>query len=125
MLILEVNKKTLFVKFVDLYPECEFLIQDEPQLYPLICFNTSCHRNRNCMEKLVKRVKSIFDAFPEANLVLAYYKYRDAPTSIRAGVFWNDFSEPRIIRMNHSAWEKMKQLGTIYEWEMPREARLA
>ena len=77
------------------------------------------------MEKLAKRVKAIFDAFPTAKLLLLYFKYRDRPNSLRAGVFWRDMSEPRIITMNPGAWEKMKQLGTVYEWNLPMEIMLS
>jgi hypothetical protein len=77
------------------------------------------------MEKLAKRVNAVFEAFPEAKLLLLYFKYRDAPNRLRAGVFWRDMSEPRYIVMNPGAWKKMKELGKIYEWELPRELMLA
>lgn len=124
MYILEVNKRTLFAKFTEVYPECEFLIEDQPQLHPLICLSSNCHRAMNCMEKLARRVKALFDAFPDSNLLLLYFKYRDAPNRLRAGVFWRDMTEPRMIVMNSGAWEKMKEIGTVYEWELPRELML-
>jgi len=121
MLILEVQRKTLFMKMVDLYPECQFLIEDEPQLYPLKCLVDQCHRNQNCMTTLAHRIKYIFDHFEEANLIVLYFKYRDAPKRQRAGVFWRDMREPRYIVMNPYAWEKLKSLGTIYEWTLPQD----
>jgi len=125
MYILEVNKRTLFTKLESVYAECFFLIEDQPKLYPFICLNSDCHRAANCMEKLAKRVKAIFDAFPEAKLLLLYFKYRDRPNSMRAGVFWRDLSEPRYITMNPGAWEKMKSIGTVFEWNLPRELLLS
>jgi hypothetical protein len=119
MLILEVKQQTLFVKLKDVYPECEFLISDQEQLHPFICFTSHCHRNANCMEKLAGRVKYIFDGFPHAQLLLLYFSYRDKPASQRAGVFWRDLREPKYIVFNRTAWEKMKQIGTVYEWNLP------
>lgn len=125
MYILEVSHRTLFTKFLGLYPECEFLIRDQPHLYPLLCLQSSCPRASNCMEKLAKRVKAVFDAFPSAKLLVLYFTYRDQPGRIRAGVFWEDMSEPRFIVMNPSAWEKFKEIGTVYEWDLPLELRLS
>lgn len=71
------------------------------------------------MDKLVKRVKYIFDAFPEAKLLLLYFAYRDKPGSQRAGVFWREMTEPRYITMNRGGWEKLKEIGNVYEWELP------
>lgn len=71
------------------------------------------------MEKLAKRVKYIFDTFEEAQLLVLYFKYRDKPGSLRAGLFWKDMSEPRCITMNPYAWKTMKELGVVYEWELP------
>lgn len=122
MYILEVQGKTLFIKLKDLYPECEFLIEDQPQLYPLRCLVDHCPRNANCMEKLAKRVKYIFDAFKDAQLLLLYFRYRDKPDSHRAGVFWRDMDiPPRFITFNRTAWDKCKELGTVYEWQLPSE----
>lgn len=124
MYILEVNKKTLFTKFLEVYPECEFLIRDQSNLYPLLCLQSSCPRAANCMEKLARRVKELFDAFPQAELLVLYFKYRDAPGKLRAGVFWKDMREPRFITMNPGAWKKFKEIGEVYEWELPSELLL-
>lgn len=120
VLILEVKQKTLFMKLQDLYPDCLFLIEDQPQLYPLRCLVDFCPRNANCMEKLAHRVKYIFDNFTEAKLLLLYFRYRDKPDSHRAGVFWRDMDiPPRFIVFNRTAWEKCKEIGTVYEWTLP------
>jgi hypothetical protein len=119
MYLLEVRAKTIFAKLRDVYPECEFLIGDAPQLYPLRCLKDHCPRNANCMEKLVHRVKWFFDTFPNAHLLILYFAYRDRPGSTRAGLFWRDMDEPRFITMNRSSWEKMKSIGSIYEYNLP------
>lgn len=119
MYILEVQSKTLFIKLRDVYPECEFLIHDSSQLYPFKCLVDHCPRNSMCMDKLVKRVKYIFDAFPDSKLLLLYFSYRDKPGSQRAGIFWREMSEPRYITMNRAGWEKLKEIGKVYEWELP------
>lgn len=124
MYILEVNRQTLFAKLEGVYPECTFLINDQPQLHPLICLKSSCHRAQNCMEKLAKRVKAMFDAFPEAKLLVLYFKYRDAPNQLRAGIFWKDMREPYFRVLNHGAWSTFKRIGTVYEWELPQELLL-
>ena len=71
------------------------------------------------MEKLAKRVKHIFDTFERTELLILYFKYRDHPTRLRAGVFWRDLREPRLITMNPYAWEKLKEIGTVYEYTLP------
>lgn len=113
---------TLFMKLKDVYPECEFLISDLPQVFPLFCLRREgCTRNQNCMDKLVARTRYVFDTFPDAQTVLLYFRYRDRPDSHRAGVFWRDMREPRLITFNRAAWEKCKQVGTVYQWRLPDE----
>lgn len=121
MYFLEINKKTLLVKMKEFFPECEFLISDQEQLFPFRCLQDHCPRNSNCMEKLAKRVKHIFDQFENAELLVLYFKYRDHPTRLRAGVFWRDLREPRFITMNPYAWEKFKEIGTVYSYTLPDE----
>jgi hypothetical protein len=121
MYILEVQKKTLFIKLKDLFPECEFQIKDVEQLYPLFCLSGPCHRNANCMGKLAVRVNYVFEKWPEADLLMLYFSYRDRPGSQRAGIFWRDMREPRYITMNRTGWEKFKTMGVIYEWHLPNE----
>jgi hypothetical protein len=119
MYLLSVQGRSIAIKLVDLYPECEFLIKGSPQLHPLICFVGPCHRNANCMEKLAKRVKYVFEQFKDAQLLVLYFKYQDKPNSIRAGVFWRDLREPRYITINPYAWEHLKKRGEVYEWNLP------
>jgi hypothetical protein len=111
---------TVFVKLKDLYPECEFLIQGAVQLFPLRCLaDDGCHRNQNCMEVLAKRTKYVFDTFPDADLLILYFRYQDRPTSQRGGVFWRDMRSPRYFTLNKSGWEKFKKVGKIYSWRIP------
>lgn len=119
MLILAVNEKTLFTKLENIYPECFHLISDLDKLFPLICLKTSCPRNANCMTTLAKRVKFLFDSFPLAQLLVLYFKYRDKPKSIRAGLFYKDLREPRLITMNPWGWKYFKEKGEVFEWTMP------
>ena len=118
-LALIVSKKTAFIKFDTIYPECQFYIEDEPKLHPLICLVGPCHRGNRCMEKLVKRTKFVFDVFPEVELLILYFKYRDNPNSIRCGEFWKDYREPKYSTMNPGAWDKFKELGEIFEFDIP------
>lgn len=123
-LVLEVKsgssgRSVLFMKFNAVYPNCEFLISDEPQLHPLKCLIDSCHRNQNCMETLAHRVKYVFDQWPSVDVLVLYFRYRDFPTKHRAGVFGRDMGEPRYITFNPYAWEKIKTKGVVYEWDLP------
>jgi hypothetical protein len=119
VLVLEIQKKTLFLKLEAIYPECAFLLEDL-NLHPLWCLERDvCPRNSQCMEKLVKRLSCVFDEFAQAQLILLYFKYRDRPASTRAGVFFRDFREPRLITFNRTGWEKMKKAGVIYSWNLP------
>lgn len=119
MLILEVQHKTIFTKFNEVYKDCEILINGSPQLHPLFCLKANCPKNANCMNKLAHRIKYIFDNFKLADLLVLYFKYPDRPNSIRAGIFWRDMREPRLITMNQSAWEKLKSMGIVYEFNIP------
>jgi hypothetical protein len=124
-LVLRIEGKTgatIFLKLNSLYPECEFLINDLQHLAPLHCLQAEfCPRNQNCMENLVARIRYLFDTFPDAQAVLLYFRYRDRPGSHRAGVFWRDMREPRLITFNRAAWEKCKQIGTVLAWRLPDE----
>ncbi len=117
--VVKAVRSTLFMKLNDLYPECQFLIEGAPQLSPLFCLKSHCPRNQACMEKLANRVKYVFDTFPDTELLLLYFRYVDKPGSQRAGVFWRDMREPRIITFNRTAWDKLKSVGIVYEWALP------
>ncbi len=124
LLVLEVKgpsgQTSLFIKLEWVFPECSFLIKDADNLYPLFCLkNSYCPRNASCMDKLAKRVKYIFDHFPNSEVLYLYFRYRDLPNSQRAGVFWKDLREPTYITFNKTAWEKFKNIGTVYEWRLP------
>ncbi len=122
------GKSVVFMKLRDVYPECEFLISDATasQLFPLRCLkDEGCPRNNNCMGVLAKRVKYVFDTFADADLLLLYFSYRDMPGSQRAGVFWRDFRAPYYTALNRSQWERMKQIGVVYEWCLPDSLFLA
>lgn len=120
MYVLDVNKKTIFARLKDVFPECEVLITSSPQLYPLRCLVDACPKNASCMGKLVHRIKYIFDTFTEAELLLLYFAYPDRPGSIRCGVFWKDFREPYVRTINRASWELFKKKGDAYVWEMPQ-----
>ena len=121
MLVLEVQKKTLFIKLKDVYPECAVLIEGESRLHPLICLKSSCPKNANCMEKLAKRVKYTFEQWPESEVLLLYFTYKDRPESLRGGIFYPDMREPRLITFNKHSWDLLKRKGKVYEWQMPNE----
>ncbi len=71
------------------------------------------------------RVKYIFDTFPSADLLLLYFRYHDFPKKHRSGVFTRNLDEPRYITFNPHAWEKIKSMGTVYEWNLPDSLFLA
>ena len=119
MFLLEIREKTLFARVKDIFPECEVLINGSPQLYPLRCLVDHCPKNANCMEKLVHRVKYIFDTFEKAELLILYFAYPDRPGSIRCGVFWKDFRPPYYRTINRTSWELFKKNGTVYSWQLP------
>lgn len=122
MLLLEIQgttQSTVFAKVKDVFPECPVLIDDLPQMFPLRCLVDSCPRNANCMDKLARRVKHLFDTFPRAQMLVLYFTWRDRPGSQRAGIFWRDMREPRHVTMNRSAWEKCKDMGKVFEYHMP------
>ena len=117
------GRSAVFMKMKDVYPECEFLIRDAPQLFPFRCLKDDfCPRNANCMGKLQKRVQYVFDHFDDADLLLLYFRYDDMPGSHRAGVFSRDLEDqrfPRYVVFNRSMWERMKQIGIVYQWKLP------
>ena len=116
---------TLFLKLRDLFPECAFQIEDAPQLFPLRCLVDHCPRNMRCMDRLVARLKFVFDTWPETELVMLYFSWQDRPGSQRAGLFWRDMREPRCITFNRTSWEMLKRQGTVYAWHLPSELFLA
>lgn len=111
---------SVFVPLKFLYPECMVLIEPHEQVYPLQCLLTSCPADSRCMERLAKRVHFWFDkVVPDGVHLYAYYKYRDRPQSIRAGLFDKDLNEPRTIVLNQSAFRKFMKEGITYQWTPP------
>jgi len=113
---------TAFVPLRDLYPECLVLIGTEPQLYPLRCMASSCPRNANCATKLAHRVNYFFDKLAtEETILFAYFKHPDRPKSVRAGVFYRDLREPKVILCNYFAFKKFSKEGIVFQWDPPDE----
>jgi hypothetical protein len=112
------NEKTVFVPLKFVYPECFFHIKDKPSLYPIKCFLTdACPVGANCGEILVKRVHYLFnEVLPDAQLLIAYFKYRDRPNSIRGAVFNRDLDTPNVSILNPFAFRKFQREGTTYQW---------
>ena len=74
--------QSIFMKLRDVFPECLFLIQDAAQLFPFRCLrDNGCHRNQNCMGKLLKRIQYIFETFEDSQLLFLYFSYPDRPGS--------------------------------------------
>jgi hypothetical protein len=119
--ILAVNEKTLFTKLDNIYPECNQLINGYDSLQPLQCFKQDfCPRNFNCAEKMARRVGSVFTAFPKAQLLVLYFKPVQEPNQMYGGVFWENMDiPPRVIKMHTYAWNKFKEIGVVYEWDLP------
>lgn len=122
--ILKITGKTsgravMFIKLEYIYPECLFLIEKSPQLFPLQCLASSCPKNQTCMDTLARRVKYLFDNFLDTDVLLLYYTYRDKINSYRSAIFTRELEEPRLITFNRSAWQKLKNIGTVYQWTIP------
>lgn len=117
-----IKEKTVFLPLRVLYGECFTLIENEPQLSPLLCMHDTCHKNTNCGEILARRVNYFFEnVIPTGELLVAYFKYKDKPDSIRAGLFTKNLDEPRVITCNKYAFEKFKKEGIVYSWDPPTE----
>ncbi|HEY8542911.1 MAG TPA: hypothetical protein VIL29_11045 [Pseudothermotoga sp.] len=69
------------------------------------------------MDILAKRVNYLFtQVIPDGQQLIAYFKYRDKPSSIRAGVFDRELSEPKVMTLNQSAFKKFQREGLSYTW---------
>ena len=69
------------------------------------------------MEGLAKRVHYFFDNVVfDAELIIAYFKYHDRPQSIRAGIFFRNMDEPRVMTLNPYAFKKFQREGDTYKW---------
>lgn len=95
------------------------LIQDHPQVFPLACFGPldSCPANVGCAEIIAKRINYLFEyVVPNSKQIIAYFKYRDMPDRIRAGVFDKALSNPRVVTVNPYAFKKFQREGTTMQW---------
>lgn len=116
------QRKNLFIPLRFVYGECFPLIADRPQLSPLQCLQTTCPVNAGCMDILAKRVNYLFtQVVPAAELLIAYFKYPDRPNSVRAGIFYRDLREPRVMTLNKAAFKKFQNEGIAYTWIPPDE----
>ena len=74
------------------------------------------------MEGLAKRVHYLFDNVVfDAELIIAYFKYRDRPNSLRGGVFFRDMLEPQVKTLNPWAFQKFQREGDVFKWVPPKE----
>lgn len=117
------QKHSMFIPLRFVYPECNILIAPYEQLTPLHCLKQDhCPANKSCMDVLVKRVNYLFTQVqPEAEQILAYFKYRDRPDSIRAAVFTRDLASPTVMTLNRSAFKKFQREGLTFTWVPPME----
>jgi hypothetical protein len=109
------STKTAFWKLQDIFPECFLYREHTPQVDPLMCLSedNACHVNHNCMETLVKRINVLFqEVLPTVNVIVLYY--RKLNQRYGAGIFWRDMREPHVITFNPSAWQYIKQRGSIF-----------
>ncbi len=86
------QEHSVFMPLRFIYPECMSLIEKYDQLSPLHCLrNDHCPANRGCMDILAKRTNYLFTyVVPNGKQIVAYFKYRDQPESVRAGIFTRD-----------------------------------
>lgn len=112
-----VQDKTVFMPLKFLYSECFYHIEKLDQVYPMRCFVDNCPVTANCGEILARRTNYLFERlFPQAEMLIAYYKYPDRPRSIRAIILNEDFSDPRVVTLNPWAFKKFQKEGIPYKW---------
>lgn len=117
---------SVFIPLKYVYPECFVLIESHEKLSPLQCLKTGCAANANCATKLAQRIDFIFKhVAPDAKMIYTYFKYRDQPKSIKAGVFDREMNEPRIMTLNQSAFRKFMREGVQQSWQPPVEYWMA
>lgn len=110
--------KTSFIPYRYIYPECFFHIEDKPDLFPGKCFITdSCPVGANCGDVLVRRVNYLFnEVMPTSEVLIAYFKYRDRPKSIRGLIFNRNLDPPHLSVLNPYAFKKFQRESTMYNW---------
>ena len=113
------KNKTVFMPLRYIFPECSFLIKDHPQMYPLRCFvEDGCPAAVRCnVEIIANKVNFLFqEVIPSAEIIVAYYKYRDRPRSVRGAIFNRNLDSPKIRLLNPYAFTKFVREGTTYNW---------
>lgn len=117
------KEKTMFIPLRYVYPECLLLIEDHPQMFPLKCFQEDgCPVVANCGEIIVHKINYLFqEVVPKVEMIVAYYKYRDRPNSIRGAVFNRNLDPPNIRLLNPYAFRKFIREGTAFNWYPPTE----
>lgn len=112
------QEKTVFIPLRFVYPECFVHLKDYPKIYPMQCFmEDACPPGANCGEVLVKRVHYFFEnVVPDAEVLIAYFKYHDRPNSIRGAVFRRNLEPPTVSILNPYAFRKFQREGTAYQW---------
>ena len=87
-------------------------------MYPLRCFvEDGCPVMANCSEIIVNKVNYLFqEVAPKVEIIVAYYKYRDRPNSIRGSIFNRNLDPPSIKVLNPYAFKKFLREGTTFNW---------
>lgn len=118
MYFLLMSRKTALFKFNDIFPECALHTEQHPRIEPVVCLRetAACTVGHNCMENLVKRIRTLFEEVLDGvELLVLYFKKRNMP-GMGAAIFWRDFREPRVITVNPGAWKKIKDRGWVYQF---------
>ena len=112
------QSKTTFIPLRFVYPECFALIEDHPQMYPLKCMvEDGCPANVGCGDIIVRKIHYLFEeVMPSSEVIIAYFKYRDRPKSIRGVIFNRNLDPPTISILNPWAFRKFQKRGIAYQW---------
>ena len=71
----------------------------------------------NCGEIIVNKVNYLFqEVVPKVEIIVAYYKYRDRPRSIRGAIFNRNLDPPNIRILNPYGLKKFIREGITYNW---------
>lgn len=121
-----VHEKTFFIPLRYVYPECEKLLAQHPQMHPLQCLQEDgCPANMQCMDFLVPRVTYMFDkvAGPAVDMMVAYFKYtRSNPgelenkVALMGAIFHRDLRAPTLMTMNPTGFAKCQAMGKVDTW---------
>lgn len=140
-----VSRRTIFARLCDVYPECEALIEDSPQLHQLFCFRpgSMCHKNASCFDKLAKRVIALYEAlhpiYPKTRGIILYWRWRHRRHPSELGTYRGiggaridcSFKKPPFLLnprhgyvLNPGGWKRLVELGECWEWRVPEELRV-